>query len=263
MQQIKDSWNKNGTSKVIIIITALILFCCACSIFATILPGSKSSSPVLDAEAIYTEAAKTLLAEFQKEEATTAPPTAEPVATNTPEPVKTPVPSPTENANLIKQGTHLVGPNIQPGLYIGQAGEGLFGSCYWERLKDLSGTFDAIIANENSVGKYYIEVKNDDFALKTDCELSYLPTLPPAVSEFPTDINAGTYLVGIDIQPGTYQGQAGTDILESCYWARLSNVAGGFDSIIANDNANGQYYAQVLPSDFAFSTACDLVRIGD
>ena len=260
MQRIKDFWNKNTTSKIIIIIGGLIIFCCTCSLFIGLLPKNESA-PALDADAIFTQAVETAYVELMP---TTEPEVAStPEETNTPEPTNTPIPAPTQNPNLIKQGTYIVGQDIQSGLYVGQAGEGLFGSCYWERLKDLSGSFDAILANENSIGKYYIEVKSDDFALKTDCELSYLPTLPSAVSEFPINLTAGTYLVGIDIQPGTYQGQAGTDILESCYWARLNNVSGGMDAIIANDNGSGQYYVQVQPGDFAFSTACNLVRTGD
>ncbi|MDK1030343.1 MAG: hypothetical protein QGD96_13615, partial [Anaerolineae bacterium] len=173
------------------------------------------------------------------------------------------VPAPTENPNLIQPGTHLVGTDIQPGLYTGLAGEGLFGSCYWERLKDLSGSLEALLANDNSVGKYYIEVREGDLALKTDCPLTYLPVLPAPTNPFPTNIMAGTYLVGIDIQPGTYQAQAGSDVLESCYWERQNNVAGDFNAIIANDNSIGQYYVQIQPGDFAFKTDCDMVRIGD
>jgi hypothetical protein len=71
------------------------------------------------------------------------------------------------------------------------------------------------------------------------------------------------YLVGIDISPGTYRGQAGADIMDACYWARLRDVSGDLDSIITNDNATGQYYIAVLGGDFALSTMCDLERIGD
>jgi hypothetical protein len=71
------------------------------------------------------------------------------------------------------------------------------------------------------------------------------------------------YLVGRDIQPGTYKGEAGADFADSCYWARLSNVAGELDGILANDNATGQFYVQVAASDFALSTGCQLERVGD
>jgi hypothetical protein len=46
-------------------------------------------------------------------------------------------------------------------------------------------------------------------------------------------------------------------------WERLRDVLGGFDSIIANDNAIGQYYILVMETDYALSTACELERVGD
>ena len=58
--------------------------------------------------------------------------------------------------------------------------------------------------------------------------------------------------------PGTYHGKAGSDVLDSCYWARLSGLSGDFDDIIANENANGSYYMTVASTDFALTTGCDL-----
>lgn len=199
----------------------------------------------------------------QAEQPAVEQPTQVPQSTNTPEPTQTLLPpTATEDPNLIKIGTYLVGTDIQPGIYRGNAGDDLFTSCYWERLKDLSGSFDAILANNNSFGQFYVEVRATDNALKTDCELVPLASVPPP-TEIPQVIQPGTYLVGRDIQPGTYQGQAGTDFSDSCYWERLSNVAGELDGILANDNATGQYYVQVAASDFALSTGCQLERVGD
>lgn len=261
MQRIKELWNKNVTGKIAIIVGGLILICIACGIFTAILPESTTAVPTQDVNAIYTQAAMTLMAEMQPD-IPAAEPTL-PMPENTPLPADTPIPAPTQNPNLIPAGTYLVGTNIQPGYFTGQAGQGIFESCYWARLSDVSGSMESLLANDNSEGKYYLEVKASDYALKTDCNLTYLPTLPPPVTEFPTNISPGLYLVGIDILPGTYQGQGGTDILDSCYWARLSNVAGDMNALLANDNASGQYYVQVQASDFAFKTACELTRIGD
>lgn len=194
----------------------------------------------------------------QTESVTEVAPTAMLEPTNMPLP-----PTPTQNPNLIKPGTYLVGVDIKPGIYRGEAGEGLFSSCYWARLKDLSGSFDALLANENSIGQFYVEIRDSDYAVETRCELVPLDSLPASTGEFPQIIKAGTYIIGRDIQAGTYKGQAGTDITTSCYWVRLNNVAGDFDSIIANENAVGQFYVQVAGSDFALSTACELERVGD
>ena len=153
--------------------------------------------------------------------------------------------------------------DLRPGIYKGQAGYDLFQSCYWARLKDVSGSLDAIIANDNSIGQFYIEILNSDFAFETRCELKFFNPFSEVLTEFPQSIKPGTYIVGINIQPGTYRGQAGTQITESCYWARLKDVSGGISSIIANDNAIGQYYVQIRSSDFALLTNCDLERVGD
>lgn len=120
-----------------------------------------------------------------------------------------------------------------------------------------------MLANDNSIGQFYIEVKESDYAFETRCELVFLGSLPEPLAEFPQRIMPGTYLVSVDIQPGTYKGQAGTDITEACYWSRLRDVSGELDALIANNNATGQYYVQVQPSDFAFSTKCKMEYVGD
>lgn len=60
----------------------------------------------------------------------------------------------------------------------------------------------------------------------------------------------GTYLVGADIEPGTYR-SAGTD---TCYWARLSGTSGNFEEIIANNFGAGQQVVTIDPSDAALET---------
>lgn len=68
----------------------------------------------------------------------------------------------------------------------------------------------------------------------------------------------GTYVVGEDIQPGTYRGEASP----GCYWARLSSL--NTSDIIDNNNADGPVVIEVLPSDKALelSNCADLVRQG-
>jgi hypothetical protein len=68
------------------------------------------------------------------------------------------------------------------------------------------------------------------------------------------------YLVGADILPGQYRGQAGE---QSCAWERLSGVDGEPNSQIASGDEAGDFTLEVLPSDFAVSTDCELERIND
>jgi hypothetical protein len=58
----------------------------------------------------------------------------------------------------------------------------------------------------------------------------------------------GTFVVGEDIQPGTYRAAA----QPGCYWARLNSL--DTSDIADNDNADGPVVVQILPSDKAFQT---------
>jgi hypothetical protein len=81
---------------------------------------------------------------------------------------------------------------------------------------------------------------------------------PPAktVTQAPPEAAAaidgdGTYEVGVDIKPGKYKTVGG----EGCYWARLSNLDGGFEAIIANEFSNGRQTVTVKKSDRGFKTS--------
>jgi hypothetical protein len=95
----------------------------------------------------------------------------------------TPAPTPTEdprvNHGIITPGTWLVGSEVEPGTYRGEAAgvklsSGDFsGSCYWARLSGLGGTLGEIIANQLTVtkGPYFVEIARSDLAIETTCTL--------------------------------------------------------------------------------------------
>jgi hypothetical protein len=58
----------------------------------------------------------------------------------------------------------------------------------------------------------------------------------------------GVYLVGEDIQPGEYEGVPTGD---TGYWARLKNLDGTVNSIIANSVVTGPFVVTVIESDRA------------
>ena len=64
---------------------------------------------------------------------------------------------------------------------------------------------------------------------------------------------AGTYLVGTDVQPGTYKAAPATS--GNCYYERLSGLDGGFNSIISNDNSAGKLVVTVKSSDKALKVS--------
>ncbi|MFF3604246.1 hypothetical protein [Streptomyces sp. NPDC002463] len=68
--------------------------------------------------------------------------------------------------------------------------------------------------------------------------------------EIPGD---GVFLVGKDIQPGTYRSDGKDNAL--CYWARLSDTTGEVGDTIASGNTKGQAIVKIDASDKAFQTS--------
>jgi hypothetical protein len=250
--------------KIIIAVVVLLVALALCCLVANLVPDTEENDVIpTDTVAVVEEPVDTEPPIAVLEPTDTLEPTNTPIPTNTPLPTNTPIPTSTPDPNFISRGTYIVNVDIEPGIYRGMGGVGLLASCYWERLKDLSGELSAIIANENAQGQFYVEVGEDDFAFHVDCDMWRLDPMPEPLDEFPDEIDVGMYLVGIDILPGLYQGSAGDDILTSCYWQRMRDAKHTLQSIIANDNATGQFYIQVSPTDFALQVACPLARVID
>lgn len=71
---------------------------------------------------------------------------------------------------------------------------------------------------------------------------------PPAASAVPGD---GTWLVGREIKRGTYKSAGGS----TCYWARLSDLSGELEAIIANSyGRRGPQKVALGPKDKAFAS---------
>jgi len=60
----------------------------------------------------------------------------------------------------------------------------------------------------------------------------------------------GTWAVPDEVKPGTYVSDGG----EGCYWARLRDLTGGINSIIANGGDVGRQRVTILRSDKGFET---------
>lgn len=76
------------------------------------------------------------------------------------------------------------------------------------------------------------------------------PPAPPEPGTIPGD---GTFLVGTDVEPGTYRSSGGDSY--GCYYARLSDTTGNFDAIITNGIGDGQSIVTIEPTDAAFETS--------
>ena len=80
-------------------------------------------------------------------------------------------------------------------------------------------------------------------AVEVEVPISHAPA--SATAQF----GDGTWLVGSDIQAGTYRTSNPSG---SCYWARLSGLGGELDDIIANDFTDDPAIVEIKLSDKAF-----------
>ncbi|MFE9538969.1 hypothetical protein [Streptomyces sp. NPDC006691] len=82
------------------------------------------------------------------------------------------------------------------------------------------------------------------------------PTKKPGLPD--TIDGDGQYLVGEDIQAGTYKtaGPENDDFGLGCYWARNKNASSEMGAIIANDNITGQSRVTVNKGEYFETKGC-------
>jgi hypothetical protein len=146
-------------------------------------------------------------------------------------------------------GTHLVGSQVRPGLYVSSGGTG----CYWERLSGLGGTFDEIIANDFLNGRTFVQIMSTDRAFSSSGCGTWRLASSVAPVVVGSTFGGGTYRVNIELRPGLYRSSGGI----GCYWERLSGFNGEFDDIIANDFLDGATYVQIASTDVGFYADAD------
>jgi len=151
-------------------------------------------------------------------------------------------------ASRFDDGTYRVGygmGEVHPGTYRAPGGS----DCYWARLKNFSGSLNAIAANDNPAGPALVTILKRDRGFTThDCRgwSSSLKRITKSKTKFGT----GTYLVRTDILPGTYRSRGGSN----CYWARLRNFTGDLNGIVANDNPTGPAIVTIGARDKGFTS---------
>lgn len=115
-------------------------------------------------------------------------------------------------------------------------------------ISSLKAKVSSLSSANASLSKAATGVESEKATL--DAEKATLDAQAAAVKANTFD-GDGTFIVGTDIQPGTYK----ADASPGCYWARLSGLGGSVSDIIANDNADGPVVVTISPKDKAFTDA--------
>jgi endonuclease YncB( thermonuclease family) len=78
----------------------------------------------------------------------------------------------------------------------------------------------------------------------------------PSVVQQAKTIDDGTYVLGTEIEPGTYRttGASEDAMVKMCSWKRLKDTSGEFSSIIATNIAQGPTTITIKPTDGAFES---------
>ena len=170
-------------------------------------------------------------------------------------PTALPTPS-SEAAGVVGPGTLLVGIDIEPGVFVAQATKDVH--CTWQRLNSLREDPNSIIAVEEHEGLFYVEILAEDLAFETTCRLMPIESVP-ARAELLKSVPAGMYMVGRDIAPGLYRGEASA--VSSCTWQRLNGLSGDLADVTSSVTPSGQYFVVVTSSDRAVEFGCPVEKM--
>ena len=143
-------------------------------------------------------------------------------------------------------GTYQVGTDVQPGTYRTRAGSPY---CYWERLRNFSGGINGILANGGSGAPGIVTIEATDVGFTSEGCGTWTKDLS-AITASKTSFGAGAYIVGTDMEPGTYRNSGG----RNCYWERLRGFNGGINAIIANGGTSNPSIVTIAPTDAGFQS---------
>lgn len=146
-------------------------------------------------------------------------------------------------------GIHLVGTDIEPGIYR-TTGD----ITYFARLSGLTGEFSDIIANGASPQTpVLVEIKPTDVAFESKGTGQWTMIDDTYQPEPTTSFGGGWWLVGTDIISGLYRTEDTVNYLE-----RLSGLGAEIQDIIANDvPPQGPVVVEIKADDFAFHSKTD------
>jgi hypothetical protein len=150
--------------------------------------------------------------------------------------------APGHPVTTFKDGSYLVNAAIAPGTYRSAGGS----KCYWELDNSLSGDLSSIVSNSFGATNSAVTIAATDTAFKAEHCAKWILVPPPPYAGPVSTFSDGTWTVGVDILPGTYQASGG----DGCYWERES--AGG--ALIANGYTDPAPAVTIQPTDVTFLT---------
>ncbi|HEY5596944.1 MAG TPA: PKD domain-containing protein [Candidatus Bipolaricaulota bacterium] len=141
--------------------------------------------------------------------------------------VQAPRPAEPQFPYTFGSGLYLVGEDIEPGTYRTRSPGN---ECFWERLKGVDGTQDAIIAREYNDGPAVVQIKGRDGAFRSQGCARWTKDLSPVTAHPDAPFGQGVFIVGTDISPGIWV----SEDTGRCYWTRLAGFSWEPEDVLAD-----------------------------
>ena len=155
-------------------------------------------------------------------------------------------------------GTYEVGIDITPGTYI--ASSDARSKCRWRRLSDFTWTSGNIVEVIAAGPKIATILPTDIGFASAGCgEWTLLDTHQPSQSEPLRRFSDGSYLVDVNIEPGTYYSSPSR--LGSCIWRIANDFTGDATAAVIAGKTNDRWIVTIEPTDVGFFTyGCGIWR---
>lgn len=164
--------------------------------------------------------------------------------------------SPTPEPMTFADGHWEVGKDIKPGTY--RARYAAANTCRWKRLDSMAWDdyfdepeFGTWIASGYPDGPDLVTILPTDVGFYSENCGTWTTDLSPIAGALMDVISAGTYLVNVDIAPGTYHSIAASD---DCYWYRLRGFTGQYEDTIASESIGGGQTVTIYEGDVGFDS---------
>lgn len=167
-----------------------------------------------------------------------------PVTTAPPTTVRPIAPPTTVAAAMLR-----VGEDIQPGRYMSATTV-----CYWERRSGVDPGLDDVIVNGGTSFHTVVDIAPSDVAFFSDYSCIWKPYAAPATAA--TTFEDGDWLVGSDIQAGTYERTDPQGFDDFCGWERASGFRHDYDEIIAYGYPTGPETVRLAAGERFTTEAC-------
>ncbi len=124
--------------------------------------------------------------------------------------------------------------------------------CYWVRFSGFDSGLADWVASRVGSGYQVVTLDADDAGFDSESCGAWTDDLAP-VLESRAMFEAGTYIVGADIEPGVYRASEP----QNCYWARLSGLGGTDAEVLQEEllSTGDVAQASIAATDVGFTSS--------